>query len=153
MAAGPTLHASCVVVGEAGVLIRGPSGSGKSRLARELIFEAERLGRFARLVGDDRIAVANRHGRLVGTANPAIAGKLEAHGFGVLTLPYEKSAIVRLVIDCLTEAPPRLPLPDDRTLRLEGVALPRIGAVVEPGLARIVLLHLDNSGDDLMTDP
>ena len=37
MAAATTLHASCVVVGEAGILIRGPSGSGKSSLAREIV--------------------------------------------------------------------------------------------------------------------
>jgi HPr kinase/phosphorylase len=152
MAAGPALHASCVVVREAGVLIRGPSGSGKSLLARDLIFEAERLGRFARLVGDDRVRVMNRNGRLVATAVPAIAGKLEARGFGVLTMPYEKSVIVRLVIDCLTEHAARLPGPGDRTITMAGVLLPRIAALVEPGLARLILLRLDHPGDTLMTD-
>ncbi len=38
-------HASCVVVGEAGVLIRGPSGSGKSTLAREILDLAARRRR------------------------------------------------------------------------------------------------------------
>ena len=32
-----TVHATCVVIGEAGVLLRGPSGSGKSTLARRLV--------------------------------------------------------------------------------------------------------------------
>ena len=152
MAAGPALHASCVVVREAGVLIRGPSGSGKSLLARDLIFEAERLGRFACLVGDDRVRVMNRNGRLVATAVPAIAGKLEARGFGVLTMPYEKSVIVRLVIDCLTEHAARLPGPGDRAITMAGVLLPRMAALVEPGLARIILLRLDHPGDTLMTN-
>lgn len=153
MASPLALHASCVVVGEAGVLIQGPSGSGKSRLALDLVREAEGLGRFARLVGDDRISVENRHGRLVATAVPAIAGKLEARGVGILTLRYERSAIVRLIVDCLSEEAPRLPGPGERTLTLAGVRLPRIGAPVEPGLARIILLRLDEPGDDLMTDP
>jgi HPr kinase/phosphorylase len=152
MAPVPALHASCVVVGEAGVLIRGSSGSGKSLLARDLILEAERGGRFARLVGDDRVRVTNRSGRLVATAVAAIAGKLEIRGFGILTLPYEKSAIVRLVIDCLREAAPRLPDPDDRTKTMHGIAVPRIEACMEPGLARIILLRLDNPDDAFMTN-
>lgn len=153
MAVGPTLHASCVVVGEAGILIRGPSGSGKSRLARDFLFEAERLGRFARLVGDDRVRVANRNGRLLATAVPAIAGRIEARGFGLLTLPYEMAAIVRLVVDCLTDEAPRLPGPAERAIAIEGVLVPRVGARVDPGLARITLLRLDNPGDAMMTNP
>lgn len=113
MDTGTGLHASCVVVGEAGVLIRGSSGSGKSRLAWDLIREAERLGRFARLVGDDRVRVGNCNGRVVATGFPAISGKLELRGAGVLTIPYENSVIVRMVIDCLAEHPPRLPAPGD----------------------------------------
>ena len=67
-------------------------------------------------------------------------------------MPHEKSAIVRLVIDCLAGHAPRLPGPGDRTVTMAGVLLPRIGALVEPGLARIVLLRLDDPGDTLMTD-
>ena len=40
-----TVHASAVQVGDRAVLIRGPSGSGKSRLAFDLIL-AGRSGRF-----------------------------------------------------------------------------------------------------------
>jgi len=139
-------------MGEAGILIRGPAGSGKSLLARDLILDAKPLGRFARLVGDDRVRVCNRNGRLLATAIPAIAGKLEARGFGVLTMPYENSAIVRIVIDCLSERPPRLPAPSDRTVSLCGVSLPRIGTRIEPGVSRIILWRLDHPGDVLVTD-
>src|SRR5579885_12565 len=44
------LHATAAVVGEAGVLIRGPSGSGKSSLAFALIAAAKASGLFARLI-------------------------------------------------------------------------------------------------------
>jgi serine kinase of HPr protein (carbohydrate metabolism regulator) len=146
------IHASCVLVGEAGVLIRGPSASGKSALARELILGAEPSARFVRLVGDDRVRIANRNGRLLASAVPAIAGKLEARGFGVLTVPYEKSAIVRMVVDCLTEEPPRLPLKEERQVTLCGVVLPRIATRITPGLSAILLLRLGDPGDTLMTE-
>jgi len=152
MSEGEAFHASCVVIGEAGILIRGPSGSGKSLLAWDLIWEAERAGRFARLVGDDRVRLANRNGRIVASAVPAIAGKLEVRGSGVLTIPYESSAIVRVVVDCLTERPDRLPVPADRMLSLCGVSLPRVGTRSEPGVSRIILWRLDHPGDTLMTD-
>jgi serine kinase of HPr protein (carbohydrate metabolism regulator) len=152
MKAGLAVHASCVVVGEAGILIRGPSGSGKSTLARELIFEAERRGRFARLVADDRVRLAGRNGRPLASVPPAIAGKLEARGLGVLTVPYEKSAILRLVIDCLLEDPVRLPERGDRLAMVCGVVLPRMAARVAPGLSSVILLRLDDLGNRLVTE-
>ena len=54
MNAHETIHAGCVLVGEAGLLIRGASGSGKSALAREVVSLALGTGRFGRLVSDDR---------------------------------------------------------------------------------------------------
>ena len=60
-----TIHAGCVLVGEAGLLIRGASGSGKSTLAREVVSRAVQAGRFGRLVSDDRTRIEARHGRLV----------------------------------------------------------------------------------------
>ena len=152
MPVGGAVHATCVIVGEAGVLIRGPSGSGKSALAREMILAAERSARFVRLVADDRVRIANRNGRLLASTPPAIAGKLEARGFGVLTMPYERCAIVRLVIDCLAEDPPRLPGRGERLVTICGVVLPRIAARIVPGLSSVILLRLDDPGDTLMTE-
>ncbi len=141
MAAETTLHASCVVVGEAGILIRGPSGSGKSSLAREIVLHGERLGRFARLVGDDRVRVENRNGRVLARAVAALAGKIEVRGMGLLTVPYEKSVILRWLVD-LVEDPPRLPEPAERAATLCGVPLARIEARAEPGLGQAILLRL-----------
>ena len=63
----PSIHASAVLVGARAVLIQGPSGSGKSRLALALLHAAERraLMPFARLVADDRAHVEAAHGRLL----------------------------------------------------------------------------------------
>lgn len=149
MAAQTTVHASCVVIGEAGILVRGAAGSGKSALARQILSEAERLGRFARLVCDDRVRLASRNGRLVASALGSIAGKLEVRGMGLLTVPYERSTIVRVVVD-LTGDLPRLPEAAERRIALCGVVIPRLEARIGPGLAQMILLQLDNSDDTLM---
>ena len=84
MAADPaTVHASAVLVGARAVLIRGPSGSGKSRLALELL-EAARTGslRFARLVADDRVHLEAPGGRLLVRPAEALAGLIEVRGVG-----------------------------------------------------------------------
>jgi serine kinase of HPr protein (carbohydrate metabolism regulator) len=93
------IHATALAVAETGILIRGPSGAGKSRLALQLIAESGRRGCFARLVGDDRIAVAARGGRLIARPHPAIAGQIESRGEGILATPHEAAALIRLVID------------------------------------------------------
>ena len=118
------LHAGCILLGEAGILIRGPSGSGKSTLARRLVAERRAKGGFAALVADDRVLVARRGGRLVGRPHPAIAGLIEQRGFGLLRVPYEEAAVLRLVVD-LAEAP-RLPQDDEMSCLLLGVKVPRI---------------------------
>ncbi|MEO1532556.1 MAG: serine kinase, partial [Pseudomonadota bacterium] len=51
------LHASAVALGERGLLILGPSGAGKTRLALELVA----LG--AELVADDRVIVEAHEGQ------------------------------------------------------------------------------------------
>ncbi|MGZ3349538.1 MAG: serine kinase, partial [Xanthobacteraceae bacterium] len=71
----PTVHASAVLAGARAVLIRGPAGAGKSRLALALIDAAQAgLLPFARLVGDDRVHLEPHHGRLVVRPAPPLAG-------------------------------------------------------------------------------
>src|SRR5215212_9422518 len=97
------IHATCVVIGEAGILIRGASGAGKSSLAGAL------PGRFGRLVGDDRVEIAALNGRLVARPVKPIEGRLELRGLGIVGLAHEPAAVVRLVVDCAAEAPARPP--------------------------------------------
>lgn len=133
------VHASCVVLGEDGILIRGPAGSGKSTLVRDLIQLGAISGVFAALVGDDRVALTLRHGRLVAAPHPALAGLLEIRGLGLqpvdATMP---SAVLRLVVD-LAETAPRMPEAAEETVLLRGVALPRMVLSPDPGRAATVL--------------
>jgi HPr kinase/phosphorylase len=125
-----TVHASAVLVGTRAVVIRGPSGSGKSRLALALI-EAGRSGAlmFARLVGDDRIFLNPAGGRVLVRPADALAGLIEVRGVGLLRLDYEPAAVAGLVVDLATAAKRR---PDEahETIEICGVQLPRL-AVAE----------------------
>jgi HPr kinase/phosphorylase len=136
-----TIHASAVLVGARAVLIRGPSGSGKSRLALELIQAAHSASlRFARLVGDDRVHLEAAHGRLVVRPAAALAGLIEVRGVGIRKLPHEPSAVVGLVVD-LAAAAERLPQADQQRTELEGIAVARLAvAAGEPALPAVLSL-------------
>ncbi len=149
---GATIHASCVLVGEAGVLIRGASGFGKSALAHMLLTEAAQRGGFACLVCDDRVRVERRSGRLLARAVSPLQGRLEVRGVGLLAVAHETAAVVRLVVDCLTDAPTRLPEAAERSATIEGVALPRLAHRVGPVLTRIVLWRLRDLDDTVMAE-
>ncbi|PNG27183.1 HPr kinase/phosphorylase [Methylocella silvestris] len=104
------LHASAIVIQEAGVLICGASGAGKSSLALALIQTATNAGLFARLVGDDRIKASAHHGRLVARGHKAILGRIEQRGVGILERPYSSAAVIRLIVDLVPlEEAPRIP--------------------------------------------
>jgi serine kinase of HPr protein (carbohydrate metabolism regulator) len=127
MAEPGTVHASAVLTGATAVLIRGPSGSGKSRLALALIETAGRGAlRFARLVADDRAALAAAAGRLLVRPAPALAGLIEVRGLGIRRLPHEPVAAVGLVVDLASPDAARLPETGADMTEILGVSLPRI---------------------------
>src|SRR5919197_2654888 len=95
-----TIHASAVLVGARAILIRGPAGSGKSRLALALIGAARSgLLPFARLVADDRVHVEAINGRLLARPPDKLAGLVEVRGLGLRRLPFEPIAVGGLVGD------------------------------------------------------
>lgn len=141
------MHASCVLIGEAGILIRGPSGSGKSTLARDLLDDGRRSGRLAHLVGDDRITIEAHQGRVLARAVPAIAGRLEIRGVGLVRLAYEASAVVRLVVDCGAEPSSRLPEAHEAQVELCGIWLPRLTPPRGSDACSAVLWRLSDLSD------
>jgi HPr kinase/phosphorylase len=100
---GLTLHASCVSVEGRGVLITGPSGSGKSSLALALMAYG------ARLVADDRTTLALDGDNLVATCPPTISGMIEARGLGILNADALPRAPIGLVVDLSQTEGLRLP--------------------------------------------
>ena len=143
------MHASCVLVGARGLLIRGPSGSGKSRLALELIQAAEDgAWCFARLVADDRVHLAPAAGRLLARPADQLAGLIEARGLGLLRLPYEPCAVIGLVVDLRADDASRLPDPEQRQALVDGILLPRLAVARNAPALPNVLAFLTSSQDD-----
>ncbi|WP_435166151.1 HPr kinase/phosphorylase [Falsirhodobacter sp. 1013] len=93
------LHASAVAWQGRGVLILGPSGSGKSMLALEL------MGLGAVLIADDRTEIDPD---LTARAPTAIAGLIEARGVGLLRADHAPARLV-LAVDLGRPEPERLP--------------------------------------------
>jgi len=126
-AEGASIHASAVLVGNRAVLIRGPSGSGKSRLAFDLIL-AGRSSQIAPalLVGDDRVHVLAVEGQLVVRPAPVLAGLIEIRGLGIRNCDFVNEALVGLVVDLDAEDAERLPPPEALHTHILGILIPRI---------------------------
>lgn len=133
---GAVIHASTVAFGpEGGIVIEGPSGSGKSQLALLLI------GQGAELVADDRTLLMASGGGLYARAPRPIAGLIEARGLGLLRLAARRLARVRLVLDLSDpEAAPRLPEP--ATCRRLGADIALLPARATAGFARALALAM-----------
>src|SRR5271154_7125941 len=149
------LHATAVIHGESGVLILGPSGSGKSALALALMARASGAGAFGALIGDDRIYVRNADGRLVATGAANTAGMIERRMAGLIAVRHELVAIVRLAVELSKRGWPwpRMPKDHDGVL-IAGIRLPRLAldsglSVCNQALAveeRLAVLAAENHG-------
>jgi HPr kinase/phosphorylase len=138
-----SIHASAVLIGAKAALIRGSAGSGKSRLAFELVQAATQGALpFARLVGDDRVHVEARSGRLLVRPAPALAGLIEIRGLGIRRLAFEPVAAVGLVVDLAAADAERHPSPAALLTTVEGIALPRLAVAADLAALPLVLAFL-----------
>ena len=133
------IHASTVASEGRAVLITGPSGSGKSDLALRL------LDRGFTLVSDDQTIVRRDGDRLIASAPPTIAGKLEIRGIGIVDMATVSDIPVALLVE-LTSDIERLP-DDSRERPIFGVSLPLISIdAMSASAPTKVALALDRMG-------
>lgn len=132
------MHATAVARGAVCVLLRGPSGSGKSDLALRLmalgpssglpIFARESVGRgddapCFRLVSDDQVLLRRTGDGLEASAPATIAGKMEVRGLGIIDVPAAAPARAVLAVELVNfGAVPRMP--DHQSAEILGVVLP-----------------------------
>jgi serine kinase of HPr protein (carbohydrate metabolism regulator) len=135
-----TLHASTVAISGRAVLLTGPSGSGKSDLALRL------LDRGFTLVSDDQTIVRKDGDRLVASAPPNIAGKLEIRGIGIVEMERVDNVPVALIVELTSSDIQRLP-DDSRERPILGVKLPLVTVdALTASAASKVALALDRMG-------
>jgi len=134
-----TLHSSTVAKDDRAVLITGASGSGKSDLALRL------LDRGFVLVSDDQTIVRREGDRLLATAPPTIAGKLEVRGIGIVEVDRAGDTPLALVVELRSDIER---LPDDSRERLIlGIGVPLISVdALTASAASKVALALDRLG-------
>jgi serine kinase of HPr protein (carbohydrate metabolism regulator) len=134
-----TVHASTVALDGRAVVIGGPSGAGKSDLALRL------LDRGFTLVSDDQTLVRRDGARLIATAPPNIAGKLEVRGIGIVEMERLSDVPVALIVE-LTSDIQRLP-DDSRERPILGVRVPLISIdAMTASAPSKVALALDRMG-------
>ncbi|WP_420548501.1 HPr kinase/phosphorylase [Curvivirga sp.] len=93
-------HATTIAIPEdntaqrwSAVMLRGPSGSGKSDLALRLIDQG------AVLVADDRSCLEYKEKTIWVSPPKPLAGKLEVRGLGIMQVSYKELAELKLVVD------------------------------------------------------
>ncbi len=107
------IHATAVLIGGKGVVLRGPSGSGKSDLALRLIDAG------GMLVADDRVDLYINDDQLRCGPPQNLAGMIEVRGVGIVKLDFASIAPADLVVDLVPlDNVPRLP--ESQTIEFYG---------------------------------
>jgi HPr kinase/phosphorylase len=121
------VHGTCVALGQRAVLLRGPSGSGKSDLALRFLFLARRGPAALEapvLVADDQVRLISDGARVLASAPEATRGRIEVRGVGIVTVKSIIEAELVLVVDLVGSGQAeRLPAPDAK-VRILDIDLP-----------------------------
>ncbi len=142
-----THHGTVVDIAGVGVLLRGPSASGKSDLALRL------MDRGATLVADDQFLVRSGSRGAIASAPDTLYGLLEVRGLGILSVPAIKTTPIRLIVDLVArELVPRLPEPTPKDMAGHPVSVIQLNAFEHSAplkieLAATNLSRIGNTGD------
>lgn len=92
------LHANCLILGNKGILLTGPSSSGKSALTLALIERAHWSKKTAFLVSDDYTELSNQDGRLCARPPKTLCGGIEIRGAGLYQMTFKNEVLVDFVV-------------------------------------------------------
>lgn len=122
------LEANCVCVMGAGVLLFGPSSSGKSDLTLRLLSaRSALLEEPCALVADDQTYVWSEGGELYASPPSQIAGLMEVRGVGVLRFNHLEKVKISLALELVDrEEIERIPELNSRNIVLENVHIPHV---------------------------
>jgi serine kinase of HPr protein (carbohydrate metabolism regulator) len=122
------------------VLITGPSGSGKSDLTLRLLDHGYKL------VSDDQTIIKKVGDKIIASAPPMIAGKLEVRGIGIVQMERVDNVPVALIVELTSNEIQRLP-DDSRERPLLGVKIPLVSIdAMTASAPSKVALALDRMG-------
>ncbi len=140
---GDLLHASAVAFARQAILLSGPSGVGKSRLACQLI------ARGALLIGDDYLRFRVQSGRILLAPADRLRGLLELRGVGIRCLPYVSDAPLRLVVHlCARPSAEHGRLPEAGEWCRNGIRIPAVtlSGADPAAVEKIILAFLTSPG-------
>jgi|TARA_B110000438_G_C15651424_1_gene579722 serine kinase of HPr protein (carbohydrate metabolism regulator) len=113
------VHATTLQLDGKGVMLCGPSSSGKSDLGLRLIENG------ALLVADDRTNLSLDQNMVLASSPAEISGKIEVRGVGIINLKVIEKVQLALVVD-LIEAVVVQRMPSEEKIDLLGIKLPLI---------------------------
>ena len=128
------IHGTTIELDGRGLLLVGPSGSGKSSLALQLLAVG------ARLVSDDRTDLRRDGNGIMASAPASLNGRIEARGIGILNA--EPAGPVRLALVADLGQREEMRLPPDRYHELLGLRLPLALGPYRPHLYAALRQHL-----------
>lgn len=155
------LHATAVRLDGLGVLIRGASGSGKSRLAMALLERTSAINSFRRvtdeahqpsrpltlesgttaLIGDDYLNLDSTCTGLTASPAKGLEGIMEVRGIGILSMPWSADAPVNLVVD-LVPLPQMVRIPETNVTVLAGQTLDQLSVPIGDLAHQVLLVRM-----------
>ena len=127
-----SFHGTAVSYHGCGILIRGPSGSGKSDLALRLIDDG------AILIADDQVQIKFVGKELHLSAPNSISGLIEIRGVGVIRIKHVSRVPLSLIVDINTkEQLQRLPAIKKEVINNIHISVIRINAFESSTIAKI----------------
>jgi HPr kinase/phosphorylase len=151
------LEANCVCVMGVGVLILGPSASGKSDLTLRLLSaRSALLEEPCRLVSDDQTCVWSENGALFASPPPQIAGRLEVRGVGVLRFDHLEKVKISLAVELVErDEIERIPELGAQMSLFGDIQIPKVNLIPfeasapEKMFSLIMALHHDGLANDI----